>query len=159
MTGDTLYITNSVNIQRNKQLQIVSLKFKIMKSFLFSIALFFASFAIQAQETTDKKQNDEELIKETIGLYFEGWMTGDTTKIGMAMHSTCHLKFIKNEKVTMFNRGNSEGSIVSINITRTAAAAKCKIDTPKREYIDYFNMLKVDGRWYIVDKISSSKAK
>lgn len=143
-----------------------------MKSFLFSIALFFASFAIQAQETTDKKQNDEELIKETIGLYFEGWMTGDTTKIGMAMHSTCHLKFIKNEKVTMFNRGeylslfkprprreNSEGSIVSINITRTAAAAKCKIDTPKREYIDYFNMLKVDGRWYIVDKISSSKAK
>jgi len=142
-----------------------------MKSLFFSFSLL-ATLTMCAQESSTP--TDEQLIKETIGHYFEGWLTSDTSKIGMAMHSTCHLKFIKDGNLTMFTRSeylglfksgpnppreNSAGSIATLNITRTAAAAKCVIDTPKREYTDYFNLLKVNGRWYITDKISSSIAK
>lgn len=47
---------------------------------------------IQAQ--TDDKTQIETLIED---LYFEGWMTGDTAKIGKAMHTTCHLKFFRDK--------------------------------------------------------------
>jgi len=90
--------------------------------------------------------------------YFEGWMTGNTTKIGSAMHTTCQLKNIKDDGVIIFDRAtylgffkprprreNSGGKIIDIDITGDIAAAKCKIDTPKR--------------LYIVDKIAASVLK
>ena len=97
------------------------------------------------QDETQKKQSqDEALIRATIGSYFEGWMTGDTSKIGAAMHATCQLKNIKEDKVIIFDRAtylgffkprprreNSSGKIIAIDITETIASAKCEIDTQK----------------------------
>ncbi len=133
-----------------------------------------------AKTTKDNTQNisqknnpqDEALIRTTIGNYFEGWMTGDTSKIGSAMHATCQLKNIKEDKVIIFDRAtylgffsprprreNSGGKIIAIDITGTIASAKCEIDTPKRLFTDYFNMMKLGDRWYIVDKIATNVAK
>jgi hypothetical protein len=36
---------------------------------------------------------------------------------------------------------------------RTAAFAKVKCQLPPRYFTDYLNLLKVDGRWQIVQKI------
>lgn len=109
-------------------------------------------------------------ITETIDMYFEGWMTGDTTLLGTAMHRTCQLKNIKDDDVIIFDRAtylgffkprprrqNAGGKIVSINVTDDIAAAKCEIHTADRLFTDYFNMMKVGGQWYIVDKIAMSK--
>lgn len=115
---------------------------------------------------------DKQKITETINSYFEGWMTGDTTKLGRAMHRTCQLKNIKDDDVIIFDRAtylsffkprprrqNAGGKIVSINITDDIAAAKCEIFTEERLYTDYFNMMKIKDEWYIVDKIASNKLK
>lgn len=116
--------------------------------------------------------NEEEKIRETIGQYFEGWMTGDTTKLGYAMHRTCKLKNIKDDAVIVYDRAtylgffkprprreNSGGRIIDINVTGPIASAKCEIETPSRLFTDYFNMMKVKGTWRIVDKISTSVSK
>ncbi len=131
---------------------------------------------LKSQETTKIQDSSPEILKEkekitkTIEMYFEGWMTGDTTKIGSAMHRTCQLKNIKNDDVIIYDRAtylgffkprerrkNAGGRIVSINVTDEIAAAKCEIHTQDRLYTDYFNMMKLKDQWYIVDKIAISK--
>jgi len=141
------------------------MKKKILNLCLF---LFLANIALFAQEGTPSEKNDFTAITETIQMYFDGWMTGDTSKIGYAMHATCQLKTIRDGKVAISKREkylsffqpkpkmeNTSGRIVRIEITGNIAAAKCEIDTPKSLFTDYFNMLKLEGRWYIVDKIAT----
>ncbi len=115
---------------------------------------------------------EKEKITQTIETYFEGWMTGDTTLLGTAMHRTCQLKNIKDDDVIIYDRAtylgffkprerrqNAGGSILSIDVTGEIASAKCRIHTAERLYTDYFNMMKVNDQWYIVDKIAASIAK
>ncbi|REC63275.1 hypothetical protein DRF65_06365 [Chryseobacterium pennae] len=116
-------------------------------------------------------QNDSQaLIKETIEMYFDGWKKGDTLKVGKAMHSTCKLKNVKEDKVVVFDRKtylsgfkpkatveNIESKILNLDVTGNIAAAKCEIKTAKYIFIDYFNLMYTEGRWYIVDKISTRK--
>lgn len=124
------------------------------------------------QKVSPENESEKVLINQTIDMYFEGWMTGDTTLLGKAMHSTCKLKNVKDEKVLVFDRAkylsffsprprreNAGGKVLQIDVTRNVAAAKCRIHTADRLYIDYFNLMKLDGRWYIVDKIATNRAK
>jgi hypothetical protein len=54
---------------------------------------------------------------------------------------------------------NTGGRIINIDITGNTAAAKCVIETPKMLITDYFNLLKENDQWYIVDKIYSRTEK
>ncbi|OLS25526.1 MAG: hypothetical protein ThorAB25_22330 [Candidatus Thorarchaeota archaeon AB_25] len=46
--------------------------------------------------------------------------------------------------------------ILNIDITEHNAAVKLKIGNQKVEFTDYFNMMKIDGKWCVVNKISSA---
>ena len=109
---------------------------------------------------------------KVIQNYFDGWLTGDTTLVGSAMHATCNLKYVKDGKISKRNRTeylsgfkprprleNAEGRILSIDITRTAAEAKVELETENRLFTDYFNLLKEEDRWYITDKVSTNISK
>jgi len=128
---------------------------------LLIIAIAFSS-EIYAQ--TDERAS----IEKTIQLYFDGWMTGDTTKVGKAMHSTCHLKVYRDKTFRNVNRtqylsgfkphAKEEGTfgrIKMIDFTGNIASAKCELETPKAIFTDYFNLIKVEDFWYIVDKVST----
>ncbi len=147
-----------------------------MKVHLYS--LFFLSafvFNLTAQVSADQTENkseDHKAIKAVLQNYFDGWLTGDTTLVGSAMHSTCNLKFVRDGKIMRRDRTNylsgfkprprlpnAEGRILSIDITRTAAEAKIELETEYRLFTDYFNLLKEGDRWYITDKVSTSVAK
>ena len=129
----------------------------------------------QNQQNVEKpmpKSEDYVAIEGVIQNYFDGWLTGDTTLVGSAMHRSCHLKFVRDGKLDMRNRTqylsgfkprprleNAEGRIISIDITRTAAEAKIELETENRLFTDYFNLLKEGNRWYITDKVSTNIAK
>ena len=128
--------------------------------------------ATEQTEQTETKSADHTAIEGVIQNYFDGWLTGDTILIGSAMHSTCNLKFIRDGKLVRRDRSsylsafkprprleNAEGRIISIDITRTAAEAKIELETEKRLFTDYFNLLKEGERWYITDKVSTSVSK
>lgn len=141
-----------------------------MKIASIVMTLLFLSNVLLSGQDEIVSIDEKKLIKNTIETYFEGWMTGDTSKLGAAMHQTCQLKNVKEDEVLIFDRAtylgffsprprrvNSSGSIVDINVTGNIASAKCKIETPERLYTDYFNMMKIKDKWYIVDKIATSK--
>lgn len=134
---------------------------KILATSLFLLMAAIAN--LQAQ--TDDKTQIETRIKD---LYFEGWMTGDTAKIGKAMHATCHLKFFRDSTFSDISRADylsrfkprtkeagTEGRIVSLDITGNIASAKCELETPKALFTDYFNLIKTNEGWFIVDKVST----
>ena len=139
------------------------------KSLIFAFIFAFIGFLPK----TNAQNTDITLIQSVINdLYFEGWLTGDTTKVGKAMHSSCHLKVYRGTEFVDINRndylgrfkpqakdGVSAGRIVSLDITGNIAAAKCEIETPKAIFTDYFNLIKMGETWYIVDKISTRKDK
>jgi protease I len=54
---------------------------------------------------------------------------------------------------------NRKTSISYINVTGTAANARLEIAYPDFAFIDYMNLLKVDGEWKIVSKIFYKKTK
>ncbi len=118
------------------------------------------------------KSDDYAAIESVIQNYFDGWLTGDTTLVGSAMHSSCNLKFVREGKIDIRTRSrylsgfqprprlqNAEGRIISIDITRTAAEAKIELETENRLFTDYFNLLKEGNRWYITDKVSTNISK
>ena len=132
-----------------------------------------------SQKVTEKtvapapeKSADELAIEGVVQNYFDGWLTGDTALIGSAMHKSCNLKFVRDGQIKRRTRteylsffkprprlANSEGRIIDIDITNTAAEAKIELETPKRLFTDYFNLLKIGDRWYITDKVSTSLVK
>ncbi len=142
-----------------------------MKSITFLLPIIFVLFSCEQQKPFEESP-DRVLIEQTIENYFEGWISNDTTKIGSAMDITCQLKNIKENKVVIYDRAtylgffkpgppkeNAYGKIISIDITGPIASAKVELEIPKRLFTDYFNLMKLDDRWYIVDKISTSVLK
>jgi hypothetical protein len=133
--------------------------------------LLLSSITLQAQQT---EVSELQQIQTTIGYYFDGWATGDTGKIGKAMHSTCHLKSFRDGQFTDLNRAEYLGRfkqgirprpeglttrIVALDITGNIASAKTEIDTGKDVFTDYFNLIKTNEGWFIVDKIAVRKSK
>ena len=47
-----------------------------------------------------------------------------------------------------------ETEIYSIDITGEIAAVKLRIENQRVRYIDYLNLMKIDGTWWIVHKLS-----
>jgi aldose sugar dehydrogenase len=125
------------------------------------IALFFC--------TKSFAQSDKEQVTATIETYFDGWATSDTAKVSKAMHTSCHLKYFRDGKFTNVNKNEylayfkapkpreagTKTRILSMDITGNIAQAKTEIETDKAVFIDYFNLIKTNEGWLIVDKIST----
>lgn len=141
-----------------------------MKSGFFIIIGFL--LISTSKLTAQDQKEDHQAIEGVIQNYFDGWLTGDTTLIGKAMHSTCNLKYVKDGVLVRRSRSEylgffsprprlegAEGRILDIDITNTAAEAKIVLETKTKVYTDYFNLLKEGDRWYITDKVSTNRPK
>lgn len=135
-----------------------------MKKIALLLSLFLASFTTFSQDTPAERQ----LIGKTIELYFDGWATGDTSKLGKAMHATCHLKNYSAGKFTQYTReqylalfkprprpANLQTRIIRLDITNNMGSAKVEISTERDLFTDYFNLMKTDEGWFIADKVST----
>ncbi len=139
-----------------------------MKKTSLILGLFLSLCSLNAQ--TPNTQTDRQLIENTIQLYFDGWATGDTNKLGKAMHSTCHLKVNRDNKFQDISRmdylnrfkpherdKNLTTHIVYVDITdNKLAGAKVEINAATLKFTDYFNLIKTSEGWFIVDKISTN---
>jgi len=47
-----------------------------------------------------------------------------------------------------------ETEFYNIDVTGSIAAVKLRLECQEVRYIDYFNMMKIDGTWWIVHKMS-----
>lgn len=117
-------------------------------------------------------QSEIELIQKTLVDYIEGSTNGQPDRLKKAFHPDLNLYAVgKNNtlsvwpgtdyiKDTKAGQPTGEiGTIVSIDYENDAAIAKVEIADPKRPipYVDYFMLLKLEGKWTIIHKMYTKR--
>ena len=132
---------------------------------LYILILFFP-ISIYAQSS------EYGAIEKTLNYYLEGGTNNDFETLKKAFHENASMKFVANGEYTevnaiaFFKKGmkpgppqNRDTRIVYINVTGNAANAQIEIEYPQFSFIDYMNLLKVNGEWKIVSKIFYRKVR
>ena len=114
--------------------------------------------------------HEKENVKRTVRCFFDGVDNLDADKIKEALHplqrsfsmtanGLCgmpvlswdkFLQDVKNNPDHAFHK-KSKKKILSIDITGTAASAKAELAFSDAVYTDYYNLLKIDDQWYIMN--------
>ena len=114
---------------------------------------------------------DRSAIEATIQTYFDGLYEGDTVKLASVFHPTSSLTWDQEDKLMVISRDawlqavRDRPSSKSRELARddaillidqsgpTTAFVKVKCQIPPRYFTDYLSLIKVEGRWQIVQKI------
>ncbi len=131
-----------------------------MKTYRFLVLLLAFAIFQNAQA-----QSDDEGIRASLNNYLEGGATGDTARLNRAFHPLANLRSLSKEgKVTemtvkKFIGGVPAGGakwnakIVSYSYSGTAATAVTEEGFAAFKYIDFLNLLKINGEWKIVSRV------
>ena len=137
-----------------------------MKTFAWALCLTLISIANLAAQ-----DSDYDLVEKTLNYYLDGGTNNSFETLEKAFHPNASMKYIGenyNEvnAVEFFRdrmkpgpRQNRKTRIIAVSITGNAANAQLEIEYPGFYFIDYMNLLKVDGEWKIVNKIFYKKNK
>lgn len=136
------------------------------KSILTLILLFTISTVALAQGS------DYKLIEQTVSYYLEGGTNNDFETLKKAFHPDATMKFVSNDGYKEVNaieffkkvtkpgpKQDRETSIAYINVSGNTASAKLEINYATSSITDYMNLLKIDGKWWVVNKIYSRRKK
>lgn len=130
---------------------------------LFCLAIIGSTTPLAAQEISDIQG-----VEKAVNYYLEGGTKGDAEMVAKAFHPQAELKFMTDDGYTELPidqfleriKPSPEGatrltSIRYIQIAGGVASACVEILYPNRhfKFIDFFNLLKVEGEWKIVNKI------
>ena len=121
---------------------------------------------------------DEQMsINATVQLYLDGLYEGDTDKLASAFHPTSALtsedggtlkvlprdqwlEVVRNRKSAKALGLTRHDEIVQVDQSSpTSAFVKLKCAMPPRFFTDYLCLLKIDGRWQIVQKIFTTEVR
>jgi len=132
----------------------------ILISFLTTIG------TIHAQDT------DVEQVKKTVSFYLDGGTNNDFETLKKAFHKDARMKYLRGGKYYDVNaleffksrmkpgpKQKRETKIASVSITGNAASAILEIEYDTFTFTDYMNLLKIDGKWQVVNKIFFRKNK
>jgi len=113
---------------------------------------------------------DEAAIRQTVQYYFDGGKHRDSLTLRKAFHPEARMLFARDGKLVVVPIGeyitrvgserlgpgevdSTERKVVSVDVVGDAAVAKIELGRPDALLTDYMSLLKVDGRWLIVNKI------
>lgn len=116
-------------------------------------------------------QTDTELITQTLTDYIEGSTNGQPNRLKKAFYADLNLYYVKNNNIAVWSGKDyildtkegkptgESGKILSIDYENNAAVAKVEISHPKSSapYVDYFMLLKTEGKWTIIHKMFTKK--
>ncbi len=137
-----------------------------MKKIFFTLMLITIFMSqVQAQN------NDVQLIEKTINYYLDGMTTHNAKSFEKAFHPSASMKWIdkKYEEVNAIEALSAyviandpvktKTSIMAINIAGDAANVQLELEYDTFSYIDFMQLLKIDGTWKIVSKTYSTRTK
>ena len=113
---------------------------------------------------------DEAAIRQTVQYYFDGGKNRDSLTLRKAFHPEARMLFAREGKLVVVPIGeyitrvgseslkpgevdSTERKVVSVDVVGDAAVAKLELKRPNTVLTDFMSLLKVDGRWLIVNKI------
>ncbi|TDR93023.1 nuclear transport factor 2 family protein [Enterovirga rhinocerotis] len=118
---------------------------------------------------------DRKAIEEAIQTYLDGLYEGDADKLAFVFHPTSALTSEHEGQVQILPRDAwldavrkrpspqskslaRADEILSIDqSSATSAFVKVKCQIPPRYFTDYLSLLKIDGRWVVVQKIFTAR--
>ncbi len=134
--------------------------------------LIAASAAFLAAGAADLSARwaDEAAIRQTVQYYFDGGKNRDSLTLRKAFHPEARMLFAREGKLVVvpigeyitrvgsepFGHGevdSTERKVVSVDVVGDAAIAQLELRRPNARLTDYMSLLKVEGRWLIVNKI------
>ena len=137
----------------------------MLKNILLLVVCFVSSFSYGQSEMT--------LIEDTINDYLEGTSLAKPEQIKLAFHPDLNLYSLDNEGKLSIWKGadyiaghegqkpsHRLGEILHVDYENNAAMAKVEITYPQNKevaYIDYFMLLKLEGKWTIIHKMYTKK--
>lgn len=139
---------------------------------LLMATLLIAPAALAGQRTSSSA--DEAAVRAVVARYLHGLKFNDTTGFHDAFWPQALLLFVKRDSTLgqltqeAWYRGfaksagkEEEGDlrIAALDITGTAASVKVIETYPASIYTDYLNLLRIDGKWQIVNKIFTSSTR
>ena len=113
---------------------------------------------------------DEAAVRQTVQYYFDGGKNRDSVALRKAFHPEARMLFAKDGKLVVVPIGeyiarvagdsgkpgevdSTKRRVTSVDVTGDAAIARLELERPDAVLTDYMSLLKVDGRWVIVNKI------
>ena len=101
-------------------------------------------------------KSDPELYKQILHDEWKLFWLDENGKLNIADKPE-YLSWYKPEEAD--KSINWETEIYYVDVHENIAAVKLRLECEKVKYIDYFNMMKIDDKWWIVHKISNVKHK
>lgn len=136
------------------------------------ITLLIAPHVLAAQASKDSSA--ENAVRAVIQRYLHGLKFNDTTSLHEAFLPEARLYYTKpdgqlgqwTQASWYASFANSAGKeeqgelrIAALEVTRDIAAVKVVEDYPRSRYTDYISLLRIQGRWWIVNKIYTAEAR
>ncbi|QDZ08691.1 nuclear transport factor 2 family protein [Sphingomonas panacisoli] len=110
---------------------------------------------------------EEANVRATLNLYLQGHASGSGDYMRQAFVPEARLLFMRDGKLTQVtseeyasrftgkpadDEAKRKRSIGLIDIAGDAAIARIDLDYPDAKFVDYMTLLKIDGKWRIVNK-------
>ena len=121
--------------------------------------------------------NDRQAIEQMVQTYLDGLYEGDADKLASVFHDTSVLTYEQDGKLVVLPREQwlkmvrerpkpkdkglpRDDVILMIDQSGpTTAFVKLKCQIPPRYFTDYLNLLKIDGRWVVAQKVFATVVK
>ena len=138
-------------------------------SLMITLALFFLGLTNTHAQSNNKTHA---AIIKTLNYYLEGGTNNDFETLARAFHPDATMKFVSNEgykavnALEFFKNGIVSGPpqkrkhrIVSVDFSGVAAQAKLEIEYETFLFLDYMQLLLINGEWKITSKIFYKQTK
>ncbi len=132
-----------------------------MKQLVLTFVITVCAFSLTLAQSAE-----HDAVKKTLNYYLDGGTNNDFDTLKKAFHDTATMRYIRDGEYKEVNaidffkgvmkpggKQNRETSITHVDVSGHAAHARVEIKYPKFTFIDFMNLLKIDGEWKIVNKI------
>lgn len=121
--------------------------------------------------------DDRKAIEQTVQTYLDGLYEGDAEKLASVFHGTSALTYEHDGKLVVLpreqwlkavrerpkpkDRGLPRDDVILMvdQSGPTTAFVKVKCQIPPRFFTDYLNLLKIEGRWVVAQKVFATVVK
>lgn len=115
------------------------------------------------------KAEKQAIQKAVLDYYHEGHVKSDPQLYENILHPEWkfflldqgQLRIVdRDEYLSWYNPADADPELTwetefySVDVTENIAAVKLRLECQKVRYMDYFHMMKLDGKWWIVHKMS-----
>ena len=139
---------------------------------LLATLLLISSPPLFAQ--TPGASADEAAVRAVVERYLHGLKFNDTSSLREAFWPEARLFYVKADSQlgqwtqaswyasfagSVGHEEQGDLRIAALEVTRDIASAKIIEEYPRSRYIDYLSLLRIQGRWWIVNKIYTAERK